>query len=212
MCFRFAGGSVAELGGASCITKSCLIDMQIYRSDKAISDAGEGLDETRRVRRVAQRVPKPLHSGINAVFEIDVSAFGPESFLQVFSSDHLARTLEQHSENTDWLSAELDWKTVFSQLSSFGTELERAEPKNAARRARFCLDNRARHLFDLRVYTLPYNFTTRQNSKLFRRIACHLRFAFRALQFAAGSSMLFARTTPKSISAKERTNQMNATK
>ena len=62
--------------------------------DETVSAPMKGLDEARRLRRIAERCPQLVHGTIQTAIEIDECMVGPEGVAQVFSGHDLTAMLQ----------------------------------------------------------------------------------------------------------------------
>ena len=79
----------------------------VYRRQKPVSAAGDGLNKTGILCAVAQGVPEPADGGVQTVVEVNKSVCGPQPALQFFPRHYFSRPFEQQSENLEGLFLQL---------------------------------------------------------------------------------------------------------
>ena len=97
------------------------------RGDEPVATARHRLDKAGRVGRVAQRVAQSLHGGVQPVLEVDEGVVGPQALAELVASHELARPLEQHREQLQWLLLKAETCARLSQLARAQIELEDAK-------------------------------------------------------------------------------------
>src|SRR5262249_11674219 len=95
--------------------------------DKAISPPVERLDKARVVSVVAERLPDAANGLVEALLEIDERIERPQLFLQLLTSNHLARPLQQQGEHIQRLPCELNLHSLPAQLSCSKIQFEDTE-------------------------------------------------------------------------------------
>jgi hypothetical protein len=78
------------------------------RSDKTIPGAGDCFDVTRLLRRIGKRNSQALGSGVEPAFEIDHGIIQPQTALQLFPRNDLARAFQQGHEELKGFVLETD--------------------------------------------------------------------------------------------------------
>src|SRR6516162_7212202 len=99
----------------------------IDRPDEAIPSPGYGLNEAGTLSVVIQRRPKPFHGIVQALLEVHERVGRPQLLLQLFSSDGLARTLQQHDQHGHRLPLQSDFHPLFAEFPSSWIKLEHAK-------------------------------------------------------------------------------------
>src|SRR6267378_4322373 len=87
----------------------------IYRRDKAVSAAGESLDEARIGRGIAERLANLVYGGIQAVIEIDERIGGPDFLPQVVACNHASGIFQQNAEDLKGLLLQTQASAVFAE-------------------------------------------------------------------------------------------------
>jgi hypothetical protein len=100
---------------------------RLQRANEPVAAARQRFHKTRIVGIVAERLPEPLHGGIEAVLEIDERAIRPEPPLQLVTGHDVARPLEHHAEDFEWLLLQPDPAVAVVKLSRTEVQLERSE-------------------------------------------------------------------------------------
>ncbi len=83
-----------------------------HASDEPVATTRYRLDKRRLVCVVAQRRAQAFDRGVQAVFEIDEGALGPETLAQLVACDHLTGPLEHQPENLERLLLQSHADTV----------------------------------------------------------------------------------------------------
>ena len=93
-------------------------------SEETIAAAGESLDEPRTSGRVAESLADAVDRGVDAVFEVDESAFWPKHSGDLVARNQLARpvhiAVKQHEKDLEWLGVQLDAHSLPAQLARGG--------------------------------------------------------------------------------------------
>ena len=105
------------------------------RADEAVADAGEGLDEARLRRVVAEDGPEPLHHRVDAVLEVDRGAVGPQPLADVLAGDDVAGAIEHQRQQLERLFLQPDGIGAATHLAQAHVDLDATE-----------LHDRGRHL------------------------------------------------------------------
>jgi len=87
---------------------------RVYGGQEAISAPGLRFDESRRISRVAQRLPQFLHGTVQALVEIDKRILVPESLAQPLAGNNFARLFQQQHQDQKWFFPELDADAVLA--------------------------------------------------------------------------------------------------
>ena len=103
----------------------------LVRQKKTIADAGESLDKARVLGSIANRLPQLLHRRIQAVLEIDKRVGRPQRCAQHIAGHHFSPHLQQHDQDLEGLTLQLDADAVFAQLRRIGENLKIAETIDA---------------------------------------------------------------------------------
>ena len=98
-----------------------------YRSDEAVSDAGDGFDVARGVGRVAERVAKFLNGFIEGVIEVDEDVGGPEALTEMLAGDDVAGGFNENGQELKRLLRQPDPGSVSGESRRLEVELEEAE-------------------------------------------------------------------------------------
>jgi len=80
----------------------------MYRSQKPISPAGNGLNKARILSAVAQGVPESADGCVEAVVEVDKGVCGPQPALQLFPGNYLSRSFQQQGKDLEGLFLQFD--------------------------------------------------------------------------------------------------------
>jgi hypothetical protein len=94
-----------------------------YRGEEAVTAAGDGLDKTRRRRRVVQSLSKFADGLIETMVEVNEGLSTPYLALNFFSGDDLAGLAKQEGENLQWLFLELYSDSILAQFSRAQVDL-----------------------------------------------------------------------------------------
>ena len=100
---------------------------QIHMRDKPVSFAWDGFNVARGVGVVAQDVANLLDSGIQAMFEVNESSFGPELLAKLFPRDEFAGMFEQGTEDVERLVLQFEVDAVLTEFGNLDGKLKRAE-------------------------------------------------------------------------------------
>src|SRR5262249_13562058 len=87
------------------------------RCDELVPATGDGFDEARTARRIAERGPQLGERGRKTVIEIDESVGGPQRLPHLLARDDFARPLEQQEQKPQRLLLEPDAKASLPHLS-----------------------------------------------------------------------------------------------
>jgi hypothetical protein len=90
---------------------------------------GQCLDVSRVLDVIAQRLAQLIHSGVNAVFEVNESIGGPESLPDLFPGDHFAGALKERCENLERPFLKLDLDVVMPQFTATKVSFEVPDPE-----------------------------------------------------------------------------------
>src|SRR5215469_16084376 len=93
---------------------------------ESIPSPRQGLDEARIFRRIAQRLANLVDSAVQVVVNINESV-GPQSLLQVFSSYHLARAVQQNAEHLKRLPWQLELDAGLAQFLRLKVNFKRGK-------------------------------------------------------------------------------------
>ncbi len=121
--FRFGCGGWTLVGGG-CGGVLCEV---LDGGDEAVAAAGEGFDEARVARLIAQGFADAVDGGVDAVVEVDEGAVGPEGAGYFIAGEDFVGSLEQHQQDLEGLDVELDADALLAQLAGGGVGLEDAE-------------------------------------------------------------------------------------
>ena len=86
------------------------------RTDEPIAPARQGLHIARALRRVAEHLPDLVNGRVEVALDIH-KRVRPETLLQLFPRDHVARPLQQDGEYLEGLPAELQLHAILAQLA-----------------------------------------------------------------------------------------------
>src|SRR5260370_28503288 len=75
----------------------------LHRHHPAIAASSESFDVLRFVGGITQRLPQPIHSGADAVLELDNRVVRPKLLLNLFALDHLAGMLQEEYKDAEGL-------------------------------------------------------------------------------------------------------------
>jgi hypothetical protein len=81
-----AGGLFSSLLAFSALLNRC---------NEAVASTRHGLDEARRVRRIAHGLPQTVDDRVQPVIEIDERAVRPEPLTKLIAGDQLPRPFQQ---------------------------------------------------------------------------------------------------------------------
>src|SRR5262245_42764037 len=87
----------------------------------------QSLDESRIIGIVSQCRAQPFYGGIEAVLEVDERACRPQPLAQLFSCNHLARPIEHHRQDFEWLILQADPDAALPQLTRARIDLKASE-------------------------------------------------------------------------------------
>jgi uncharacterized protein YggE len=85
--------------------------------EQSIAAAWNGFDESRRVRRIVQRLAQSTDSGVQPMIEVDKRSVGPEPVPELFATDHLAGSFEQGLQKGQRLVRQVVRATFAPQVS-----------------------------------------------------------------------------------------------
>lgn len=117
--------------------------------------ARDGFNVARVLRRVAQNSPQPVHRRIQAVFEIDEDARGPDAVHKFFSADGHTRILKQGFQDAERLILNAEAYSMLPQIRSFNVQFERAESENSAERPRHSEESLALQRTRFLLFEIP---------------------------------------------------------
>ena len=95
--------------------------------EKSITPTGNGLDEARILRRVAQRFTNLVYGFVDAVVEVD-DRLAPEFLVQLLPGYQLSGFLQQHRQDLKRLLLQPDAQAALRQFSGSQVDLEDTEP------------------------------------------------------------------------------------
>ena len=98
-----------------------------YRGDKAVPVPGQRFDEARRRRVIPQSLAQSFDGTVDAVLEINEGILRPELLSDLFAGHQLARTLQQHGQDLEGLTVQLDLQSVLAQFSCTEIDFEDTE-------------------------------------------------------------------------------------
>src|SRR5712675_77560 len=81
----------------------------VHVSDEAVAPTGQGLNEARIFRRIAQRLANLVNGRAEAVLKINERLGIPKFLPQLFARNHLAGLLNQRDKNLEGLLLEFDF-------------------------------------------------------------------------------------------------------
>jgi hypothetical protein len=88
-------------------------------SHESLSAPGQGLDVTRLVGRITQRLAQPVDRRVDAVLELDNRVVRPEEFLKFAPAHQPAWTLQQQTEDLKRLLLQTDAEAALAQFPRF---------------------------------------------------------------------------------------------
>ena len=104
------------------------------RADEAVAEAGEGLDEARLRRVVAEDGPEPLHHRVDAVLEVDRRPVRPQPLPDVLAGDDVAGPIEHQRQQLERLLLQADGIAAAAHLAQAHVDLDAAELHDRARK------------------------------------------------------------------------------
>lgn len=90
----------------------------LYGSDKAIAVPGQRFDEAGRRGVVPQGLTQSFDGTVDAVFEIDEGILRPELLPDLFAGHQFAWTFQQHGQDLEGLTVQLNLQSLLAQFSS----------------------------------------------------------------------------------------------
>ena len=87
------------------------------RHEQSIAATWNGLDESRRGRRIVQRLTQSADRRVQPVVEVDERPVGPEPAPEVFATDHLAGPFEQSVQEGQRLVRQAERAAFAPQVS-----------------------------------------------------------------------------------------------
>ena len=87
------------------------------RSNEAVAVAGDGLDEPRIFRGVAESLAETHDGGVEAVIEVNKGVARPETFAKLFAADEIAGSFEKDRKNLPRLVLEANAGSVLAQFA-----------------------------------------------------------------------------------------------
>jgi hypothetical protein len=89
-------------------------------SEETIAAAGESFDESRTAGRVAEGLANAVDRRVDAVLVVDERALWPKHAGDLVARNQLARLLEEHEKNLEWLGVQLYAHPLPAQLARGG--------------------------------------------------------------------------------------------
>ena len=123
--------------------RKALIGNHFYIGDKAVTDAGDGLDVVGRLGGVAQCLPKLVDGRCQVLVEIDKDVIRPQCLAELFTQHRLPRSPYQERQHSKRLALDLDPRPKLPQFAVAKVGLVRPEA------------NRLLHLLRVHVSTQP---------------------------------------------------------
>ena len=114
-----------EPGFRSCRLLASCVGLQ--RTDEPVASPWQRLDEPWTLGIVSKRGSQPFHGGVEAVFEIDEGATGPEPLPELVTRDQVAPALEHHQEDLEGLLLQSDPPRTVLQFPRAHVQLEGSE-------------------------------------------------------------------------------------
>jgi hypothetical protein len=108
-----------------------LIAVRLHGGDEAVALPRQGLDVSRRARRIAEGFAQLVDRGVQAVVEVDVGVRGPEPQAQVVAGDDVPRPLEEDGQHGEGLAQQPDLDPLSMQLAGGEIGLEDSETDSA---------------------------------------------------------------------------------
>src|SRR5262249_15635023 len=121
---------VFRYGESSVRLRNCV---PIQGADETVPSPRHSFHITRIFSRLAQGIPKPLYSGVNAVIKLDDGVIRPQSLPYLLPQDYSPRLNQQHSQNLERLFLKTDPRAVFGQFAGPNVEFKRPKSDGAAR-------------------------------------------------------------------------------
>jgi hypothetical protein len=94
---------------------------------ESVAPTGNGLDEARILRRVAQRFTNLVDCFVKAVIEVD-DRLAPKFLAQLLSGYQLSRSFEQHRQDLKRLLLQPDPQATLRQLARSQVDLKDTKP------------------------------------------------------------------------------------
>ena len=117
---RWLKGRTASRCLAPASSVSCTAARAVHAldsRDEAVAAPVQGLDEARPLGVVAEHGSQPLHGGVQAVFEVDERAVGPETIAELVTRQQFARMFEHQRQHGERLVLQAESDAVLAQLS-----------------------------------------------------------------------------------------------
>ena len=109
----------------------CAIRHDFHRGDEAVAAAGNRLNESRIIGRIAQGVAQLVHRRVEAVVVIDERVRGPKQQPQFVPRHHVAGMGEKVQENLERLPLQARAQlAVLAQFARAAVQLVQAEAEN----------------------------------------------------------------------------------
>ena len=70
-----------------------------HGTDKAITAAGNGLDEFGVIRRIGESIAQALDRIVQAILKVNEGAGGPQGLLDFFAGDEFARVRQENGKH-----------------------------------------------------------------------------------------------------------------
>jgi hypothetical protein len=112
--------------------RRCCIRQGLDRRNEAIPLARHRLDERRRVRCIAERLPKLADRGVYTVLDVDEHILGPKRVHDLIPRDELTSSAHEENQKIHWLPLEADAMSVAAQLIRSDVKHEVANAKRPA--------------------------------------------------------------------------------
>jgi len=77
--------------------------------------------------RIAERLPQPVHRGVQPVVEVHERVGGPEVLPQFIAADDIAATAQQEQKDVEWPAAQLQRAALLAEVARPAVGLEQAE-------------------------------------------------------------------------------------
>src|SRR5262249_51643677 len=115
-------------GGFECPQRCILRFHDGHRRNEAIAAARQGFYVNRPLRGVSKRLPQFVNGLVETVLEVAEGFVGPQALLNLFASDHLPSTLEEHCEDIERMTSKPDFHSVFADLAGQDVHVVGTEP------------------------------------------------------------------------------------
>jgi hypothetical protein len=106
---------------------------RLHGGDETIAAAGQGVDEPRRLRVVAQRLPDLVDAEVQAAVEIHEGVLPPQLLADLLARHHVAGAAGEEEQNLERLGREMDGQALAPELSR--SRVHFVDPEAESRRA-----------------------------------------------------------------------------